>query len=125
MKEMLPAGAVGTGIFLLLLSGVWGFLFPATSSWTDEKAERMAGLTKEVHSLLFKSVGAKEQRGSQRGADPKAAEAEYERAKEELATLREEFESARDSPTTAANYLRWVGTALVLLGGLGVMAGRA
>jgi hypothetical protein len=124
MKAILPVGAVGLGLFLLLLSGFWSLLFPAASTWTDEKAQRMSALTGEVHTLLFQSVAARKQQGKYKGQDPTKIQAKYDQSQAELEALREEFEGIRDRPQTITTYLRWSGTVLVLLGGAAVMIGR-
>lgn len=115
MKEMLPMGAVGLGIFLLVLSAVWGFLFPASNSWTHEKAKRMSEVQDQVHILLYQAVAAKQRPNLKSGKNPAEVQVQYQEAQEELKSLRTEFETLRDRPEAAAKGIRWAGIALVLI----------
>jgi hypothetical protein len=118
MKEVAPLGALGVGLALLGLSAVWGLVFPASMNWSEEKAARMSELSNEAHVLLYKADA--EQTNPQTG-EPGEAQQAYKAVKDELATLRKDFENQRDRPNTVARYMRWTGIGLVLLGGLGVM----
>jgi len=123
MKETAPVIAVGLGILLLAISALWGVLFPASQNWTNEKAQRMSELTGKVHGLLFKAE-AERQNPAQASGAPGEAQQAYKAAKEELDKLKSEFESQRDRPQKIAQFMRWTGIGLVLVGGLGVLAGR-
>ena len=83
----------------------------------------MRELSGKAHLLSFKASAAGSN-VSMHGAGAADAAAEYKQAQEELRLLREEFEGQRDAPTTAANYLRWGGVAMALLGGMAVVAIR-
>jgi hypothetical protein len=124
MKSAIPVGLVGVGVLLLVLSALWGVIFPASNSWTDEKSTQMAELTKEVHTLLFQSTAARERPNMMGGRNPAEIIEEYETKKAQLESLRAEFESQRDRPLTIANYLRWIGIAMVVIGGAAVMTQR-
>lgn len=125
MKSQLPLLVfIGFGIFLVLLSLVWGILFPPSRAWSEEKAQRMNELGQEVRQLNIAAIRAKE-RPRPGGPSPTEAKAEYQAAKQELETLESEFQSIRDRPQTAGTYLRWAGIGLVLLGGMGHLVTRA
>ncbi len=116
MKSLLPLIFVGLGIFLVGLGILWPFVFPATRSWTEAKAQRMIELQNSAHQLLFLADRAKT-RPKPGGPSPQEAQAKFNEAEAELDTLREEFEGIRDSPNTIGTYLRWAGIALVLIAG--------
>lgn len=123
MTSKLSLGTLLLGIVLLVGSALWGVLFPASNSWTEEKALRMRELSGKAHLLSFKAAAAKANPSMHSGPGADAV-VEYRAAQQELAGLRNEFENRRDAPTTASSFLRWSGIALVLLGGLAVMATR-
>lgn len=123
MKSLLPVVLVGLGAFLLLLGLLWSFIFPASRTWTEEKSLRMTELQNEAHKLLYLAERAKTQ-PKPGGPTPTEARAKFDEAKAELDSLKAEFEATRDSPKTSGTYLRYAGTALVLLGGFGVMMAR-
>lgn len=123
MKSLLPVILVGLGIALLGLGFLWSILFPASRNWTEEKSARMTELQNEAHKLLYLADQAKT-RPRPGGPTPQEAQANFDNAKAELDVLKAEFEATRDSPKTSGTYLRYAGTALVLLGGFGVMMAR-
>lgn len=120
MKGAAPMIAVGVGVAMLCLSAVWPLVFPASRTWTEEKAQRMAELSGQAHELGFKSVAAKQRPGG----DPVAARKEYEAVRAELDKMQAEFENQKDAPNQVATWLRWAGAAVTLLGGAGVLVGR-
>ena len=124
MKSSLPLVAVLLGLLLLILSPLWGLIFPATNTWTEEKARRMTELGNEAHALLFQAIRAESRPNMKGGKNPAELRAKYNETKAELDALKAEFEGKRDRPKTIATYLRWSGIALVLIGGGAVMAAR-
>lgn len=123
MKSLLPVILVGLGIALLALSFLWTILFPASRSWNEEKSARLTELQRKAHKLLYVADQAKT-RPRLGGPTPTEAQANFDKAMEELDALKAEFEATRDSPKTSGTYLRYTGTALVLLGGFSVMMAR-
>ena len=115
--------AVVVGVLCLAASLLWAMLFPASSSWTQEKSDRMSELRLKGHSLGGELDNA-QRRPSMHGRKVADIEAEYKKVSEEMTLLREEFEGKRDSPKTMASILRWSGAAFVIAGGLATMAGR-
>ena len=124
MKSTLPVAAVALGIALVAASALWGVLFPASNTWTEEKAARMRELSGKAHRLSFEAAAAKERPSMTAGRGAAEAQAAYDAARAELKILRDEFEGARDKPKTMGRYLSWVGAAMVLAGGLAAMSGR-
>jgi len=124
MKSALSTVAVVIGALLLAVSFLWGVLFPAKSSWTEDKGVRLADLTKQVHNLMFEDQQAKEKPSKEPGKTPAEVHQRYLSAKSELETLSAEFTGKRDAPKTAAFYLRLSGGAFVVAGGLILLAKR-
>lgn len=124
MKSMLSSIVVVVGVGLLAISLVWGLLFPANRGWTEEKAARLAELTKQSHTLMFQVNAAKQKPSMHSGSDAGDVQKKYKDVTEERDTLRAEFEGKRDSPKTAATILRWSGIAFVVAGGIIVFASR-
>ena len=123
MKALAPLILAGLGSLLLVLGLLWGVLFPAERTWTEEKSQQMTALQNEAHKLLFLAERAKT-RPQPGGPTPSEAQAKFEAAKAELDALKAEFEGVRDSPQSTGSTLRWVGTGMVLLGGFALMLGR-
>jgi hypothetical protein len=124
MKSGLSTAAVVIGLLLLGGSLLWGVLFPASRGWTEDKAKRLGDLTAEAHSLMFKVEAAKEKPSMHAGDSAADVQARYREVKKELEVLRTEFEGKRDSPKTAATFLRWSGIAFVIAGAIIVFANR-
>jgi hypothetical protein len=124
MKSTFSTLVVVVGAVLLTASFIWGLIFPANVGWTEEKGERMAELTQQAHTLMFEVKASQESPSMHSGRNPAETKAEYDRVKAELETLRAEFEGKRDSPKTAATFLRWSGIAFVVAGAIVVFAGR-
>lgn len=117
MKSVIVIGVIGVGILLLLLSTVWGSLFPATATWTDEKAERsaqvksrMAYLGGVINNPAARSGGA---------SDLAKSKEEFNALVEENEQLNNEFESAANTPQTVAKFLKWSGISLAGVGLIG------
>ena len=121
MNSVWSAILVVIGMVLLALSFVWGFIFPASQGWTDEKATRMTDLSNQGRQLLIQANNAK-YKPKPGGPSPEEVRAKYDAVKAELNELKKEFEGIRDSPKTASRYLLWSGAALILVGGMAVMA---
>ncbi len=124
MKSALPLVAVVVGLLLLIGSGLWGFLFPASLSWTEEKSQRMSELGDKAFGLLGEVNAARNRRSLHTGRDPGETLAAYKQATAELEQLRAEFENTRDSPKTAAFFLRWSGIACIVVGAVVVWSNR-
>ena len=60
MKSALSTIIVVLGAALLLLSFLWGLVFPSGQGWTDDKAARLADLTSQAHKLMFEAQSAQE-----------------------------------------------------------------
>jgi hypothetical protein len=120
---MKPAvfGAIGLGAMLILASGVWTTLFPATSSWTPEKAAHWTEIKHRLYELSFTVHGNTR---SPRGPSPAAAKAEYDALQKENDELKAEFESAANRPNVIARLLKWTGISLALVGIVGWFAIR-
>lgn len=114
---------LGLGCLLLGVGFLWSTVFPPSRTWTEEKANRMTELSNNAHKLLFVAKNAKTN-PRPGGPTPTEAQAAYDEAKAELDTLKAEFESARDTPTTTGTYLRYLGIALALGGGFAHMSAR-
>lgn len=130
MKGILVCGAIGLGLLLLVLSGVWSALFPATSEWTDAKAERRAEVQDRIHNLRFLLLAQSNQRGfhshapieqvsSRTRSDPVALQAELAKLMQESEQLNADFQSAYDRPNTISNVLKWTGISLAAVGIIG------
>jgi hypothetical protein len=107
--------AVVIGIVMLVGSVTWAILFPPSRSWTPDKNQRMSELSMKAHSLGGE-LDAAQRRPSMHARSVADIEAEYNQVKQELAELREDFESKRDRPKTMATILRWTGVVCVAVG---------
>jgi len=124
MKSVLPTIAVALGLVLVVVSLLWGVLFPAGSGWTEEKSLRMRELSERAHVLGGQLQAAKAKPDMKKGLNPAEMEAEYKQVTTELAQLGEEAEGKIQAPKTAASILRWAGVAFVLAGGMVIYAGK-
>jgi hypothetical protein len=117
MKPVITLGAVALGFALLVVSSVWGKLFPPTQTWTLQKAERMSEVKVRIND-----VGAMLYKATQRihaGSDPGPIQAEYNELTKEFDKLKSEFESATQRPQTTSTVLKWTGISLAVLGLVG------
>jgi uncharacterized coiled-coil DUF342 family protein len=96
-------------------------MFPASSSWPQEKNERMSELSRKAHNLGGE-VDVARRRPSMHGRNPAELEAEYKQVTEELTQLREEFQGKQSRPKTMSSIMRWSGVAFIIAGGLIVFA---
>lgn len=117
MKTGLAFGTIAFGFLLLLLSGLWGILFPVTSTWTQAKATRSAEVKGKIHNMSFVLNGPTPQLHS--GQDLGQMKAEYEQLKKENEQLNADFNSAADTPRTIATVLKWTGISLACVGLIG------
>jgi len=122
MKSAIAMGTIALGFLLLVTSSLWTSLFPATSSWTTEKAQRAAQV-KDRLSNLGPVVNSTKPR-LHGGADPAQLKIEYDSLMLENEQLNSEFESAANRPNTIANVLKWTGISLAGLGIAGWFAVR-
>jgi hypothetical protein len=135
MKGSLALGAMVVGFVLLALSGIWSTLFPATSAWTDAKAERRADVQDRIHNLRFLVLAQNNQRSFHSHApieeqsartrrDPVALKAELAELMTESEQLNADFQSAYDRPNTVSSILKWTGISLAAIGIIGWYAAR-
>ncbi len=124
MKSFLPASAVIVGVSLLLMSFAWGILFPATRNWTEEKSKRMAELNGKGHLLGMQITEAKNSPAPRKGRSLPELQKDFDAVQAEYNSLKSDFEHARDTPKTAATYLRLSGGAFVVAGALILLAKR-
>jgi hypothetical protein len=116
MKVFTIFGAIGLGFVLLLASVAWSKLFPATSSWSPEKAARWIEVKNRIYDLSFTIHGRSRPHG---GPDPATAKQEYEELQKENEQLTADFESAASRPNTISSILKWSGVSLAALGIIG------
>src|SRR5437868_11274194 len=102
-------GAMGLGLLLLILSGLWTTLFPATSAWTPEKSAEWTKVKDRLHTLGFIVGSPSNQVSMHSGPETGQAKQEYDRLTIEHAALSAEFQSAHDRPNTIAGILKWSG----------------
>ncbi len=119
MKYAAVFGVIGIGFLMLLLSGLWPTLFPGTSSWTLEKAERWAVVKDRLHNLSFIVNSPKAKISMHSGPELGKAKQEFDQLNEEGNQLKADFESAHDRPETVAKVLKWSGISLAILGLVG------
>src|SRR5215216_6232736 len=100
-------GAIGLGLIMLILSGLWPALFPGTSSWTPEKSMQWTKIKDRVHNLGFIVGNPSGQVSMHSGPDTGQAKKEYDQLKIEDNALAAEFQSAHDRPHTIAKILKW------------------
>lgn len=124
MKTVLPTAAVVLGAALLLMSFCWALLFPPSQVWTQEKSARMAELGGQGHLLKFQLIEAKANPNMHGKKSAAELQAEFDKIDAEYKLLSDEFQGAKDSPKTAATYLRWSGVAFVIAGAIVVFASR-
>ena len=105
----LPLGALGAGIFLIIVSMIWPWLFGGQAVWTDEDAQVLAAAAADLHRASENVQG-----------EPAGLAA----AEGRLAESEERLEAARNRGKTTASLLRWLGVALGLAGGIGFVALR-
>jgi hypothetical protein len=117
MKTGIIFGALGLGFFLLLLSTLWSSLFPATSTWTNEKATRSADVKARM-AYLGGIVNSPNGKGRS-AAEVEKAKTEFEALKAENEQLNSEFTSAAETPQTLARVMKWSGISLAAIGIIG------
>jgi hypothetical protein len=114
MKSAVVSGIIGLGAFVFLLGSLWNTIFPATSRWSDEKANRFAEVKAKLHNLSFVVNAPKP--NLQRGQDLGQLKAEYAGLQKERDELDAEYTSAADTPKTVAKFARWSGISIALVG---------
>lgn len=124
MKSILPMIAVVLGVLLLAIGFVWGNLFPPSAAWSPEQNERLSALGLELKGISFKVAEAEGNPQMHRGGNPAELKAKQIELKKEYDALHAEFESARDSPATTGNTLKWVGIIVAVGGAVFVFANR-
>ena len=111
-------GLVAVGFALLLLSGVWTVIFPASNGWTPEMEARAQKVKARLHSLSF-VVSSPKPVSMHSGPDPAQAKSEFDSLKVENDQLNAQFSSAYNGPRTTSSFLRWSGISLAVLGLIG------
>jgi hypothetical protein len=109
-------GAIGLGFLLLILSGLWSTLFPAASSWTQEKADHWIKVKQRLYELSPLIHGRYRPHG---GPDPATIKAEYDSLQKENEQLSADYESTASRPNTIASVMKWSGMALAIVGIVG------
>jgi hypothetical protein len=117
MKSVVACGTLAVGFLLLILSSLWISLFPATTTWTDEKATRSADVKARM-AYLGNIVNSPTTR-SPRGPDPQAAKKEFDALVIENQQLNDEFNSAAETPVVVSRVLKWSGISLAIIGLIG------
>jgi hypothetical protein len=117
MKSAIVLGTILLGFVLLVVSSIWGILFPATNSWTPEKAARISEIKARLNDLSFSLQSSTTRIHG--GPDPGTLKAEYDALNKEFDQLKTEFESAVDAPRTVSNVLKWSGISLAVIGIIG------
>jgi hypothetical protein len=125
MKSLLSTAAVVIGAALLLISFIWGILFPPSAGWTEEKSLRLQELSRQAHVLGGQRGAASAKPNMHGGKSAAEIEEEFKRVTTELEKLGAEAEGRIEAPKTAASILRWAGIAFVVAGGLVVFATRS
>ena len=120
MKSTVIFGAIVVGFLCLITSTLWTSLFPATSSWSDEKAHRSAEVKARV-AYLGGIVNSPTRR-MHGGPDPASAKAEFDALQKENEQLNSEFETAAYRPNTISKILKWSGISLAAIGIIGYYA---
>jgi hypothetical protein len=116
MKSAIVFGAVILGFTLLILSSLWVKFFPATSSWTPEKAQRSAEVKDRLNNLSFLMNRPP---SMHRGSDTGTLKAEFDQLMKENEQLNTEFQTAYDRPNTVSKVLKWSGISLSIVGLIG------
>jgi hypothetical protein len=111
-------GLIGLGFALLLLSGLWTVIFPASSRWTPDKEARAQKVKARLHSLSF-VVGNPQHASMHSGQDTGQAKAEFDALNTEHDQLNADFASATETPRTISNFLKWSGLSLAAVGLVG------
>jgi hypothetical protein len=124
MKSALPLTAVVLGILMLLTSLLWGYLFPPSRTWTEEKSLRLSELGSETNGLKFALVESRQRVSMHAGKNPGEIKEAYDKARAEYDLLFDEFENAKEGPKVIASTLRWIGIGLALIGGVAHLAGQ-
>ena len=117
MKNAVIFGAIALGFVLLIASSLWQGLFPATASWTEEKAQRASDIKARLSNIgpIVNST----KRTMHGGPDPATLKVEFDALEKENEQLNAEFQSAHDRPNTIAKILKWSGISLGIFGLIG------
>ena len=116
MKSAVVLGMLGVGLLLLIAGGVWTSVFTGTSSWTQEKDNRLAEVGKRMHVLTFVVGNAEANPSMHGGPDLPKAKAELMALREENKALMEEFKGIQSRPQTMSKVMKWSGISLMLVG---------
>jgi hypothetical protein len=117
MKSAIPFGMIVVGVLLIVVSSLWAYLYPGTSSWTDEKATRAAEVKARL-SDLGPLVNPPVRR-MHSGPDPASLKAEFDALQKENEQLDADFKSAAERPNVISKMLKWSGISLAVLGIVG------
>ncbi len=114
-SAVLVAMMLGFGLFIA--SALWSTLFPATNSWTPEKAARLSEIKARLNDLSFQLQRASGRMHS--GPDSGTLKAEYNALNKEFDELKTDFETAAQRPQTVSKILKWTGLSLAAAGIIG------
>lgn len=117
MKSAIVFGLIAFGFMLLIASSMWTTLFPATSTWTEEKAQRSSDVKARLTDLGPLVNSPKKRMHS--GDDLGKLAAEFAELRKENDVLNAEYESAAVRPHTTARILKWTGILLAVVGIVG------
>jgi hypothetical protein len=119
MKSMVAFGLIGLGLLMLVLSFAWVAMFPGTSSWTKEKADRWGQVKDRMHNLAFTVNAPPGTIKMHSGPDLGQAKAEYDELTKENEQLTNDFNHVYNTPRTTATFLKWGGICLAGVGLIG------
>ncbi len=125
MKTNISLSAIVLGMLLMLASASWGFFFPPSRIWSQEKSEQLAELGSKTNLLKFAVVEAKNNPSMHRGQNPAELLLRYEAALAEYDVLHQEFLSASEQLQNRVVFLQWSGIGLIAIGAVITLAARS
>lgn len=117
MKSAIVVAVLVLGLVLFAASGLWTTMFPAASSWTPEKSQRLGQVKDRMNNISF-AINSPNYR-IHSGPDPAALKAELDQLMKEDEQLSAEFQTAYDRPNTISKVLKWAGISLAVVGIIG------
>lgn len=110
---------IGIGLLLLFASAIWVSMAPGTSSWTQEKDQRLTQIGNRMHLLQFQVGNAESKPTTYGGIDLPKSKAELAGLKEENKQLMDEFKGIQAKPYRIATVMKWSGISLAIVGIVG------
>ena len=120
--KIFPLAAIGIGLILLVGSGLWPVLFPATRTWTDEKSRRLKELAAQEQLLLGKLEIAQHRPKMTGGQNPAMMKEQADEIRTEREALQAELTAATTGPEKMSSMLKWSGIVVLALGIVGHLA---